>query len=221
METRLSSSVNREIARAVHILKTGGVVAFPTDTVYGLGADASSKQAIEKIFRLKQRPSHLPLPLLIAEAAQMTDFAQMVPDVAWLLANLFWPGGLTLVLPKASSVLELVSGGGNTVALRVPNHPIPRAIIRGLGAPIIGTSANLSGGTNPLTAQEVHKQLGAKVDLIIDGGKCSGGIESTIIDLSRDIPAVLREGAISSEELQRAYKRANDSRGVSKLCALP
>lgn len=207
MVAKLSPSIEREIQKGIHILKAGGVVAFPTDTVYGLGADASNNYAVEKIYQLKQRPSHLPLPLLLAEAAQMIEVAEAVPDIAWFLAKHFWPGGLTLVLPKASSVSEIVSGGGNTVALRVPDHPIPLAIIRGLGVPLVGTSANRSGEPSVLTGGEVYEQLGNHVDLIIDGGRCPGGLESTIVDLTRGTPVILREGAISKDEFQRVYEK--------------
>ena len=143
----------------------------------------------------------MPLPLLLADISQMEIVAQSVPQLAWRLAERFWPGSLTLVLNKASSISDMVTAGGNTVAVRIPHHPIPIALIRGLGTPITGTSANLSGRPNPLTAQGVREQIGERIDFIIDGGRC-GGAPSTIVDVTGEVPVILREGAIPKEEIE-------------------
>jgi L-threonylcarbamoyladenylate synthase len=197
-------AIEQQINLAVEILKDGGIVAYPTDTVYGLGANPANEQAIEKIYRVKKRTHDLPLPLLLADISDLLKVASVVPDIAWQLAEHFLPGGLTLVLKKSPWVPSAVTAGGDTIAVRVPNHHVPTAIIRGLGAPLVGTSANISGKPSPVTADEVYEQLGEKVDLIIDGGMCPGGIESTVMDVSGEIPAIIREGAVSREEIAKA-----------------
>ena len=203
MASRLSLNIQEQIKRGVSILRAGGIVAYPTDTVYGLGASANLPWAIETIYEVKERPLNMPLPLLLSDVSQITGVAESVPEIAWSLINAFLPGALTLVLQKSSSVSDIISGGGTTVAVRIPAHSVPVALVEGLGAPIVGTSANLSGKPSPLTAGEVHSQLGSKVDFIIDGGRCPGGKESTVVDVTGETPVVLREGAISREELRR------------------
>lgn len=206
MESRLLSSIQKQVEQAISILKQGGIVAFPTDTVYGLGADISLRQAVERVYQVKGRPRNMPLPLLLADKSQIGEVAKPVPEIAWLLAEKFLPGALTMVLFKSKSVPDIITRGGKTVAIRIPAHPIPIALIQGVGTPIVGTSANLSGKPSALTAAEVYAQLGNKVDLIIDGGGCPGGKESTIVDLTVETPIILREGAISKEELKNAYR---------------
>jgi L-threonylcarbamoyladenylate synthase len=203
MGNKLSSSIQQQVEQAISILKQGGVVAFPTDTVYGLGACISITQAVERVYQVKGRLRSMALPLLLADKSQIGEVAEPVPPIAWLLADKFSPGALTMVLPKAKSVPGIVTGGGATVAVRIPAHPIPVALIQGVGAPIVGTSANLSGKPSSLTAEEVYAQLGDMVDLIIDGGRCPSGKESTIVDLTGQTPVILREGAISKEELKQ------------------
>jgi L-threonylcarbamoyladenylate synthase len=198
-------SIQQQVEEGITILKQGGLVAFPTDTVYGLGAWSSLQEAVERIYQVKERPRNMSLPLLLADTSQLSEVAHSVPPVAWFLARNFLPGALTLVLRKAKSVPEIITAGGATVAVRVPAHWVPVALVRGLGAPIVGTSANLSGQPSPLTADEVYAQFGDKVDFIIDGGRCSGGRESTIVDVTGEAPVILREGAISGEELRRVY----------------
>ncbi len=188
----------------ISILKQGGIVAFPTDTVYGLGAGANIPQAVERVYQVKGRPQNMALPLLLAHTSQISEVAELVPQVAWLLADKFLPGALTIVLYKAKSVLDIITAGGKTVAVRVPAHPVPVALAQGLGMPIVGTSANLSGKPSALTAGEVYSQFGGNIDLVIDGGRCPGGRESTIVDVTGEMPVVLREGAVSREELRRA-----------------
>ncbi|MFC1939495.1 L-threonylcarbamoyladenylate synthase [Chloroflexota bacterium] len=195
--------IQQQIEQGVSILRQGGIVAYPTDTVYGLGASASISEAIERVYKVKERPLNMPLPLLLADVSQIIRVAEPATPVAWLLINSFLPGALTLVLPKSSSVADIITAGGTTIAVRIPSHPVPIALIEGLDAPIVGTSANLSGKPSPLTAEEAYYQLGSKVDLIINGGRCPGGKESTVVDATGEIPVVLREGAISNEELKR------------------
>jgi len=200
--TEPSSYVAQQIERGVFVLKRGGVVAFPTDTVYGLGASILDSRAVERIYRLKERPLHRPLPLLLAKTAQIGEVAQPISQVAWQLAYRFLPGALTLVLPKKALVSDIVTAGSATVAVRVPDHPVPQALVEGLGAPMVGTSANLSGNPPALNAAGVFSQFDARLDLVIDGGPCEGGKESTIVDLSRGRPVILREGALSVEKIK-------------------
>jgi L-threonylcarbamoyladenylate synthase len=195
----------REIEKGVKILKKGGVIAFPTDTVYGLGADAFNSTAVERTYKIKNRPKYQQFPLLIADVKQLTVLAEPIPEIAWLLARRFWPGGLTLVLSKKDSVPGYVALRP-TIAVRIPNHPVCLALIQHLGNPLIGTSANISGQQAALTAEEVRQQLGRKIDLIINGGKCPGGKESTIVDTTHEPPIILRQGIISSHEIDKAYK---------------
>ena len=197
--------LQREIEKGVKILQKGGVIAFPTDTVYGLGADAFNSTAVERIYEIKNRPKHRQLPLLIVNVEQLTTLADPIPEIAWFLARRFWPGGLTLVLPKTDS-LPVYLAPGPTIAARVPDHPACLAIIQHLGNPIIGTSANISGQPPALTAEEVGQQLGGKIDFIINGGKCPGGKESTVVDVTRESPIILRQGIIPSHEIDKAYK---------------
>ncbi len=195
--------IQLQIEKGLAILREGGIVAFPTDTVYGLGAGAGFPQAIERIYAVKERARNMALPLLLADASQMTGLVESVPPLARALMRRFWPGALTLVLLKSSTVADIITAGGATVAVRIPAHPVPVALARGLGMPIVGTSANLSGHPSPLTAEEVYSQLDDKVDLIIDGGRCPGGKESTVVDVSGEIPVIRREGAVSRAELRQ------------------
>ena len=197
------SSIEQQIELAVEILERGGIVAYPTDTVYGLGANPANEQAIDKIYRVKRRSRELPLPLLLADVSDLTKVASIVPDIAWQLAERFLPGGLTLVLKKSHRVPVSVAAGGDTIAVRIPDHPIPTALIRRLGVPLVGTSANVSGKPSPVTADEVFEQLGEEVDLVIDGGRCPGGIESTVIDISGENPTIVREGIVSLEDITK------------------
>jgi len=187
--------------KATMILKEGGLVAFPTDTVYGVGAHAFLPHAVERIYQAKERPREKAIPLLLARPEDMEQVAHGIPPLAWLLARRFWPGGLTLVLPRKPVVPDVVSGGP-TVAVRVPDHPVPLALIGALGAPLAATSANLSGHPSPVTAEEVMVELGGRIELLLDGGACPGGVPSTILDLTTDPPALLRAGAIPLAALE-------------------
>jgi L-threonylcarbamoyladenylate synthase len=199
----------REIEKGVKILQNGGVIAFPTDTVYGLGADAFNATAVERIYKIKNRHKHRQLPLLIAAAERLTNLADPIPEIAWFLSRRFWPGGLTLVLPKADS-LPAYLAPGPTIAVRVPDHPVCLALIQRLGNSIIGTSANISGQPAALTAEEVGQQLGGKIDFVINGGKCPGSKESTVVDVTHESPIILRQGIIPSDEIDKAYKEYSE-----------
>jgi len=200
---QLSTDLQKRIEEGISILKQGGVVAFPTDTVYGLGACVDTQRAVERLYQIKQRPRSMALPLLLADTSRISEVAEPVSEVAWLLINNFLPGALTLVLPKSNSVPDIITAGGKTVAIRIPAHPVPVALVEGLGTPIVGTSANLSGKPSSLTADEVYYQFGDRVDLVINGGRCPSGKESTIVDVTGKIPVILRQGAISREDLKR------------------
>ena len=191
------------LQHAVDILRRGGLVVYPTDTVYGLGADATNEQAVERLFEAKKRRPDQSIPLLIASPADLAQVTDEVPDVAQRLITAFWPGGLTIVLPKAPT-FHSKAIIGDIVGVRVPDHPVPRELVRQLGAPITGTSANISGGPEPLTAEDVRSQLGDAVDLVIDGGRCPGSRPSTVVDCTVAPLRIVREGAISREELIRA-----------------
>ena len=204
MTSELSASVKLAIERGVAVLKGGGLLAFPTDTVYGLGAAANNYKAVARIYEVKERSQNMPLPLLLGSLSQVEEITKRMPPLARCLAERFWPGGLTMVLPRASSVLDIVTAGGSTVGVRVPAHPVPLALINGLGAPVIGTSANLSGKPSAVSAAEIAAQFGNVLDLIIDGGRSYGSRESTIIDATKEVPVVLREGAIPIAELESA-----------------
>jgi len=206
------NALQEKVKEAVQILKKGGIIAFPTDTVYGLGADAFNRKAVERIYTVKKRPRHLSFPLLLADISQVSTVTEQIPELAWFLGRYFWPGGLTLLLPKAA-LLPSYLASQSSIAVRVPNHPIPLALIRSLGSPIIGTSANISGRSSILVADEVEHQLGDKVDLIIDGGKCPGGSESTIVHVTGEVPTILRQGIISTYEIDKAYKEYCEVKG--------
>jgi len=187
------------IVRAVAVLRRGGVVAFPTDTVYGLGAHSGMAAAIEKLYQVKERERLKAIPLLIARTEDLTVVAGQVPEIAWRLAERFWPGPVTLVVPKAAAVLDVLTGGAPNVAVRVPAHEAVLRLIATLGAPLAATSANISGQPEAVTAEEVRDTLGERVKLILDGGRCPGGVASTVVDVTVDPPAIRRRGAIVNE----------------------
>jgi L-threonylcarbamoyladenylate synthase len=204
IETKVLPAGKEAIGVAVRILADGGLVAFPTDTVYGVGAHAFQPDAVERIYIAKIRPRDKAIPILLARADDLSLVAERVMEAAWLLAERFWPGGLTLVLPKKASVPDVVSAGGPTVAVRVPDHPVSLALMAALGAPLAATSANLSGHPSPVTAVEVQAELGGRIELILDGGRCPGGVPSTVLDLTTDPLTILRAGAIAVEEIKTA-----------------
>jgi L-threonylcarbamoyladenylate synthase len=209
--------LQREIEKGINILQKGGVIAFPTDTVYGLGADAFNAVAVERIYQIKNRPKHRQLPLLIADIEQLAVLADPIPEIAQLLARRFWPGGLTLVLPKKDSMPAYLAPE-LTIAVRIPDHPVCMALVQRLGNPIIGTSANISGQPAALTAQEVGQQLGERIDFIINGGKCTRGKESTVVDVTRESPIILRQGIIPSGEIDQIYKEYLEADSEAHCC---
>lgn len=190
------------ITKAVAKLRAGGLVAFPTETVYGLGADATNEAAARKIFAAKERPYDHPLIVHVADIAQLSDWAKDISPTALLLANTFWPGPLTLILKKQPHVLDIITGGQDTVGLRIPNHPIAQALLRAFGGGVAAPSANKFTHISPTTAEAVREELGNKVDLILDGGHCDVGLESTILDLTGDKPVILRKGMITAKILE-------------------
>ena len=202
-----------DYTRAVELLRAGELVAFPTETVYGLGADAANPEAVARIFAAKGRPADHPLIVHLAGHDAVDHWAEQVPAVAWELMETFWPGPLTLILKKQAWVPNAVTGGQDTVGLRVPGHPVALELLRrfaavvGEHAGIAAPSANRFGRISPTTAEHVREELGARISLILDGGPCKVGIESTIVDCSRGEPAILRPGHISPEHLAAVFGR--------------
>jgi L-threonylcarbamoyladenylate synthase len=190
------------IARAVEILRRGGLVAFPTETVYGLGADATHAEAIRRIFAAKGRPSTNPLICHVADESMAREYARRWPAAASKIAEKFWPGPITLVVHKAANIPPEATAGRDTVGLRAPKHALTLELLRAFGKPIAGPSANKSNRISPTTAQHVRDELGSSVDLILDGGACSVGIESTVLDVSGDRPIILRPGGILREQIE-------------------
>ncbi len=189
------------IEHGLAILRSGGLVAIPTETVYGLAADASNEQAVRRIFAVKGRPVDHPLIVHIADAASMTEWSHDLSASAALLAEACWPGPLTVLVPKAAHVLAVVTGGRTSVGLRVPAHRITGELLRRFGGGLAAPSANRFGKVSPTTAQHVHNDLGDDVDLVLDGGPCPVGVESTIVDCTVDPPQILRPGGIPTEHI--------------------
>lgn len=208
----------KDIEQAGLILREGGLVAIPTETVYGLGANALDAHAVTRIFEAKGRPQDNPLIVHIAEFGQLCPLVRHVPESAELLADHYWPGPLTIILPKADCIPQETSGGLDTVAVRFPSHPVAQAIIRAAGVPIAAPSANLSGKPSPTTAQHVLDDMDGKIEMIIDGGECSVGVESTVLTLAGDHPVLLRPGGISIEQIRELLPDAQvDPAVVHKL----
>ena len=198
-----------QLQRAIRALREGGVVAYPTDTVYGLGANGFDPDAVHRVYRMKRRALTLPVPLLVADLEMLYTVVATIPEEAVALVEHFMPGPLTLVLPKAAAVPDIVTAGGDSVAVRIPGHQAPIRLARGLGAPLVGTSANRSGRPSVTTAGEVRAELGSEVDVIVEG-ECPGGVESTVVDFTGGKLKVVREGAISLGELERVLASRED-----------
>lgn len=194
------------IHAAVAILRRGGLVAFPTETVYGLGADASNPEAVKKIFQAKNRPADHPLIVHIGRPEQLKDWASDIPPSAWILAEKFWPGPLAMVLNKQPHVPLAVTGGQQTVALRMPDNPVALELLTAFSGGIAAPSANLYNHVSPTLAEHVADELGDAIDMILDGGPCSVGLESTIIDLSGNRPTLLRPGHITPRQLEEVLQ---------------
>lgn len=192
-----------DITRAAAQLKAGELVAFPTETVYGLGADASNADAVRKVFAAKGRPADHPLIVHIADAVQLANWARDIPPAAHTLAKTFWPGPLTLVLKRSPKVPDAVTGGQDTVAIRVPLHPVAQALLREFGGGVAAPSANRFGRVSATTAAHVREEFGDVVACVLDGGAADVGIESTIVDCSRAAPVLLRPGSITPQQLEQ------------------
>lgn len=208
MITRIVStrreSTESIVRQALRFLEQGGVVALPTDTVYGLGARADDPAAAQKLFEVKLRPSTKPLPVLIPDAAALGRMSEQLPDSAMRLAQAFWPGALTIVVPRTDAVCSLVTAGEATVGLRVPDHPVALALLQACPFPLAVTSANISERSPASDAADVIREFTGKIEMIIDAGRCPGGVPSTVVDLSQGDLRILRAGAVTAEQLREA-----------------
>jgi L-threonylcarbamoyladenylate synthase len=202
-QTILPPDYFADVDRAVACLKGGGIVAFPTDTLFALGADAISPPAVHRVVDIKGRNPKMGLPIFIASQKDLDTVAVDIPQVAQDLASRFWPGPLTLVLKKSPWIPDIITGNRESVAVRVPNHPLAIAIISSFGRPVTGTSANFSGGTPPITAEEVVKPLADLCDMVLDGHPKPEGISSTIVSVLEPQPKLLRIGAVTWESIQQ------------------
>jgi L-threonylcarbamoyladenylate synthase len=198
--------VNPEVRRAAEILRAGGLVAFPTETVYGLGADAASAAAVARLYAAKGRPADHPVIVHFASAEDAFSFAREIPPAARKLAERFWPGPLTMVLKRSSKAKDFVTGGQDSVGLRVPSHPVAQALLKEFGGAVAAPSANEFGSLSATTAQHVRAELSDKVDLVLDGGPSEVGIESTIVGLTGPDLVLLRPGRISRDEIGKLLK---------------
>ncbi|MFF0791696.1 L-threonylcarbamoyladenylate synthase [Streptomyces spiralis] len=196
------SATTSDIEKATGVLRAGGLVAFPTETVYGLGANAEDPAAVARIFRVKGRPPSHPLIVHIGGARDLDDWVEDVPATARLLAEHFWPGPLTLVLPRGRRVPLEATGGLETVAVRVPDHPVALALLATFGGGVTAPSANRFGQVSPTTADHVRAELGDGADFVLDGGPCQVGVESTIVDATGGVPSILRPGGVTREDLE-------------------
>ena len=208
--------IGTDIDRAVEILRNGGLVGLPTETVYGLAADASQKEAVTRIFTAKGRPNNHPLIVHVGSIDSARHWSSSWTQSAELLGTTYWPGPLTVVVEKSPDVLVEVTGGHHTVALRVPGHSMAIDLLTRFNGGLAAPSANKFGKVSPTTAQHVWDDLGTSVDYILDGGACEVGIESTIVDCSTGIPVVLRPGGISAEDIHKIVELGNDDLGISR-----
>lgn len=195
-----------DIQQAADILKAGGLVALPTETVYGLGANAENREALARLYAVKGRPTGHPVIVHLSHRDQLGDWAIDIPEMAHRLAKAFWPGPLTLILKRSSRVPDAVTGGQETVGLRVPNHPLALALLQAFGGGVAAPSANRFGRLSPTSASHVWDDLGQDVDAILDGGVCQVGVESTIVAFQDGQPVILRPGMISFEQIQAVLK---------------
>ena len=220
MKTQLFTNTPENIIKTAEILKKGGLAAIPTETVYGLAADALNGAAVAKIFAAKGRPMDNPLIVHVAEFEDIERFALVreIPEAAKKLAKVFWPGPLTIIMKKGGVIPDEVSAGLDTVAIRLPSHPSARAIIKAADTPLAAPSANLSGSPSPTTAQHVMNDMDGKIDAVFDGGACGVGVESTVITLAEDTPRLLRPGKVTLEELREVLGEVElDSAVLNKL----
>jgi L-threonylcarbamoyladenylate synthase len=202
MHTKVLEATVEAVTRAAEVIRAGGLVAFPTETVYGLGADALSPTAVARIFVAKERPRGNPLIVHVTDATALDEVTVRAPDRAREVLARFWPGPLTLVLERAPAVPLITTGGLDTVAVRAPAHPVAQALIRAAGRPLAAPSANRSGRPSPTRAQHVLEDLGGRIELILDGGATPVGLESTVLDMTTEPPTLLRPGAVTLEQLE-------------------
>ena len=201
LQTKLLSSNKADIEKAGSILKNGGLVGMPTETVYGLAANALDGKAVANIFKAKGRPQDNPLIVHIADLSELDDLVAYVPPVVYDLADAFWPGPLTIIMDKSEIIPVEVSAGLDTVAIRMPSHPVARAIIKAAGVPLAAPSANISGLPSPTLAEHVMRDMDGKIEAVVDGGPCSVGVESTVITLCTRKPRLLRPGGVTPDDL--------------------
>ncbi len=198
----MSTNDDKEaVIKAAQSLSSGRLVAFPTETVYGLGADASNSEALSLLYKVKGRPAQHPVIVHLSKLDEIEKWACNPPDAAYVLGKLFWPGPLTMVLKKTNTVLDEVTGGQDTVGIRIPSHPLALALLNEFGGGIAAPSANKYGKLSPTSAEDVKTEFGDEIDMVLDGGFCQVGIESTIVDLSTDEPRILRPGMIQAESI--------------------
>ena len=203
MQTKLCKADEESLLLAARLIAEGEVVGFPTETVYGLGADALNEAAVRKIFAAKQRPADNPLIVHIADTAALDGLVQRVPPAAQALMAAYWPGPMTLLFPRKKEIPDVTTAGLDTVGIRLPAHPVARALIRRAGVPIAAPSANRSGRPSPTTARRVMEDMQGRIPLILDGGACEVGVESTFIDATGEIPVILRPGGVTPEMIRR------------------
>ncbi|MGN0709710.1 MAG: L-threonylcarbamoyladenylate synthase [Anaerovoracaceae bacterium] len=204
METKLLTEKDEDIKIAADIIASGGLVAFPTETVYGLGADALNPDAVRMVYKVKGRPADNPSIVHICDKEMFADYALFVTKDMEKLMDVFWPGPMTMIVQRVDSIPDVTTGGLDTVGIRMPSNETARKLIKMSGCAIAAPSANLSGKPSPTTAQHVIDDLGGKIDAVIDGGKCKFGIESTVIDMTGDVPMILRPGMITQEDVEHA-----------------
>lgn len=217
VDLRDGKDVKEGLYKAAEIIKTGGLVAFPTETVYGLGANGLDENAVPKIYEAKGRPSDNPLILHISEFDEIENIVKEIPDVAFVLADEFWPGPLTMVFKKSDRVPYRTTGGLESVAVRMPSNKIARELIKMAGVPVAAPSANSSGRPSPTKADHVLCDLDGKIDMVIDGGTVDIGLESTIVDVTGEVPVILRPGFITEEMLSEAIGRVKTDDAVKNL----
>ncbi|NMA24992.1 MAG: threonylcarbamoyl-AMP synthase [Clostridiales bacterium] len=204
---------DNNMAPAADIIKAGGLAAVPTETVYGLAANGLDGDAVRKIYDVKGRPEAKPINLLVTGMGDAEEFCRDIPPEAYILAERFWPGPLTMVLKKQDTVPEIVTAGGDTVGVRCPDHPKTLELIRLAGAPLAAPSANMSGGPSPKNVSDVLKVFDGKIDVAIDGGECAVGIESTIVDMTVSPPKILRQGGLAREAIEDVLNVRLQGRG--------
>ena len=213
MRTQVLEATPEALTHAAEVIRAGGLVAFPTETVYGVGADALSVAAVARIFEAKERPRGNPLIVHVADATALDEVAVRVTDRAREVVASFWPGPLTLVLDRAAAVPLITTGGLDTVAVRVPAHPVAQGLIRAAGRPLAAPSANRSGRPSPTRAPHVLEDLGGRIELILDGGSTSVGLESTVLDMTTEPPTLLRPGGVTLEQLEAHLGRVRLATG--------